>query len=122
MTTRQSQNYVNEIMAAYADCHGDRPFEETSKERNLSFRSPTPLFRDEAIEIMRAAVPDGYNNFNADLLKLLPNDCMITIARESSVCIYTTAKVNTRLQEKLGADECGYEGDAQAGETRLWWD
>jgi hypothetical protein len=108
-----------EVALAYSDCHGDKPFEETEKTRNLSFRASAPVSRDEAVRIMEKYVP-GYNAFSPSLLEHLPKDSQVTIAREGSVCVYVKSKTKLSLVEgtKLLADEV----DDVEGMTRLWWD
>ena len=54
-----NQTVFEKTMQAYADCHGNEPFEQTQHYRNLDFRAPVPVPRDEAIEIMSKAVEHG---------------------------------------------------------------
>lgn len=104
-----------EVDKAYADCWKPGGFEVTSRERNLNFRASESVPRDEAVKIMRHAVPGCYNAFTADLLLKLPEDCNVTLAREYSVCVYVDRQVSAA---GMDADECDFED----GMTRIWWD
>ena len=106
------------VRKAYADCVGEPNDPKAMSTRNLNFRASQDVSRDEAIAIMSEAVPDGYNEFHAQLLALLPEDARITIAREGSVCIYV--KGDDLVDENLLFDEIHY--DPQSNETRIWWD
>ena len=103
----------NEVMEAYADCW--LGWEEGSKRRNLSFMAGDLVSRDEAIEIMRKAVPNGYNDFNADYLYHFDPESKFQIAREGSVCVYVRGG---KLPRHIHADEV----DTKNGITRIWWD
>lgn len=106
----------DEVKMAYADCH--MGWEKGSKLRNLDFRASNPVSVEEAISIMTKWVP-GYNGFYPQLLKYLPKNAKVTIAREGSVCIYVTgAKVTQKIATKMDADEF----DSQGQSYRLWWD
>lgn len=100
-----------EVDKAYSDCWKPGAFNE----RNLHFRASEAVTRDEAVKIMRHAVPGGYNAFTADLLWHLPEGCNVTLAREYSVCIYVDRLVSAA---GMDADECDFED----GMTRIWWD
>ena len=94
------------------------------EKRNLNFRASDSVSIDEAIKILSVALdcPStecSYNNFKASLLRHLPSDSQITLAREGSVCIYVKTKENIEdLQTVLDADEL----HSQNGEYRIWWD
>lgn len=148
-----------EVYEAYYDCghlyeitdgKGSEEFyeiaETTMEVRNLRFRASQAVNRDTAIAIMEKACP-GYNNFEPSLLKFLPDDCEITLAREGSVCIYVRKGRKRLPKKKLMANEYdlmekttfgdqwhspsndptnkygpktnygGFEG-----EVRIWWD
>lgn len=137
---------LNEIALAYADS-SDEPFSETQKKRNLSFRASQSTDAMTAQEIMKIVCPE-YNEFDAELLGLFPDDCQITIAREGSVCIYVkkgekdlpsieqlkadeydeleedTYGIGTnkgdpsKIGEDYGFTDCG----GYKGEIRIWWD
>jgi hypothetical protein len=107
---------TTQVCNAYADC--TMPFEEASQLRSLSFKAYEPRTPRQVKQIMKRAIPDGYNNFNADLLDLFNPRCEITIAREYSVCLYVRGK-NLPSMNKLGADEYNIQPD---GSTRIWWD
>jgi hypothetical protein len=89
-----------------------------------NFRASQSVSRDAAIEILQD-LNIRINDFNPKVLKFLPEDCRITIAREGSVCLYVTGMelprkriLRDKLQMKLKADEMDRRGD----EIRLWWD
>ena len=86
---------------------------------NLHFRASSSVTPKDAYEIMKKCCPDGYNEFQAELLLLFPDDCMVTLAREYSVCIYVSPG-SKRLpnRKSLNADEI----DKIDGEVRIWWD
>jgi len=103
------------IREAYADCW--LPWDEGSQRRNLDFRATSAVSRDEARRILHAAIPGGYNEFEADLVLKLPSGAKITIAREGSVCLYIQNASFSQCS-RLEADEIHNEN----GEIRLWWD
>ena len=88
--------------------------------RELWFRSTLPLSPAEAESIMKSALaPWGdYNEFIPDLLRLLPADSRIILAREYSVCVYVEGEVAPIPAMKY--DEWRY--DPETNETRIWWD
>lgn len=106
-----------EVKEAYFDCWNEQDA-EANKRRKLEFRASLPVSRDEAIVIMKEAVPQGYNEFNAMRLVFLPVDAQLTLAREASVCVYVQGKLPKN--DELRNDEHHYIGDKN--ETRLWWD
>ena len=118
MKTKSAYSTVlAETMLAYADAHESKLSEaEAYRIRNLNFRASASVTRDEAVKIMEKACP-GYNEFEPALLKLLPEDSRIVIAREGSVCMYINGEV--AKNEQLKADEFDYES---SGFTRIWWD
>lgn len=93
---------------------------------NLQFRSPMNIAveKQEAIDIMRQAIPNGYNLFTADCLKHFPDGTKFILAREYSVCVYADfPDINqihlAALQQRVKADECHGQPD---GTVRFWWD
>jgi hypothetical protein len=115
-TVREETRIVHEeTRLAYADCHMD--WETGSKLCNLSFRASHPVSRDEAIKIFGEFVT-SYNEFGPELLKVLPEDAQVTIARQCSVCIYVKGKI--KKSAKLKCDEFDYYPESD--ETRIWWD
>ncbi len=107
-----------EALEAYADSTPhDQPNAMTR--RNLSWRAPGPVTRDEAIMIMLETCP-SYNLFTPSLLKKLPAEAMVTLAREGSVCVYVD-KTGTATVRTLKADEW-HPNYQQDGLTRIWWD
>lgn len=115
---QMNETILDKTLIAYADCHGNEPFEKTSYRRNLSYCAPGSVDRADAVEIMRQAVEHGYNEFEADLLNQLPDGCRITLARENSVCVYVDGNV-PEIPE-MNADEWHYYPDLNR--TRIWWD
>ena len=105
-----------EALEAYADSHPQAIEATMYSRRKLDWRAPASVSRDEAIAIMRETCP-SYNEFAPDLLKKLPADARVTLAREGSVCVYVD-KTGTATAHTLKADEFNSKGN----ETRIWWD
>lgn len=103
---------MKEVVTAYCDCS------DSNGERNLSFLASEAVDPKTAAEIMTKACPDGYNNFEAELLTLFPDDAKIWIAREGSVCIYVESASKLPTRKQLQADEY----DVKNGRLRIWWD
>jgi hypothetical protein len=109
-----------EVKTAYADCAPDAG-QETYGIRKLDFRAPYSVSKEQAIQILRKEIPHGYNLFNAQLLKHLPDNARVTIAREGSVCIYVFLDGSPLHENKaMKYDEFYYNPQTQ--ETRIWWD
>ena len=108
-----------EVMKAYSDCHME--WEEGSKLRNLNFKASAPVSRDDAVAIMEKALGRGgsYNDFEPSLLKHLPEDAEVWLARESSVCVYVRSNSTTQWLHKMSADEADVAEDDL---IRMWWD
>lgn len=117
---------VTSVLCAYSDC-----LPETVDTTNIS-RS-LELFAIESMSIpmakltMLAAVPDGYNAFNAErafaeIENTFGVDALVFIARESSVCLYVkpVSRVWLSRDYKLTCDEFSF--DAELGMFRIWWD
>lgn len=110
---------LSDTKQAYADCWGNKPFEQTMNVRNLNFKASDPVSRHDAKEIMAQAVPHGYNEFHAQLIDRLPEDSKITIAREGSVCLYVETPSEMPSRMVMLCDEL----DALTNNLfRLWWD
>lgn len=109
-----------EIYLAYYDSSLEgHSYEESYKVRNLDFRSSEAVHPSIAKKIMDVACP-GYNNFESSLIELLPDDCLVTIAREGSVCLYVTpGKKKIPSAKLLLADEFDVQ---ENGDIRIWWD
>lgn len=106
---------LKETTTAYIDCNSKLDWELASKIRNLNFLAPYPVNKEEAINIMKAAVPIGYNSFKAEILAKLPKDSQIKLAREGSVCVYVKTKHSIpKLKEN--------ERSVHNGWIRIWWD
>ena len=111
-----TQIVEKEIKSAYSDCwmEGERGY----KLRNLNYRAPFEVSRDDAVAIMDGAVK-GYNQFEPDLLKKFPKCATFQLAREGSVCVYVRANGGKLPSAKtVKADEMDTEGDF----VRYWWD
>ena len=104
------------VLLAYADCNL-KDESEGYRLRNLNFRAASPVSKTDAIKIARQAIPQGYNEFKADALALLPDNAQVTFAREGSVCIYVKGNVQI---DGLKEDEMDFNPDTN--ETRIWWD
>lgn len=110
---RKYELVLAEVMKAYADCH--MSWERGAKLRNLDFRASMPVPAPVAAEIMKKAVPDGYNAFSAQILSKIDGE--VVIAREGSVCVYV--QNGAYIPKPLMEDE---RSVTENGETRLWWD
>ena len=114
-----------EVKEVYFDCWNNLPWATMEKRRRLNFLASHSVTRDEAVEIMAQAVPNGYNEFqpNGQTLAKFPDDSQITLAREGSVCVYVQGKLPAN--KKYQNDEHTYYPPIPGtprGETRLWWD
>lgn len=85
---------------------------------DMLWKSKTVLSKKEAMEIMKQALPDGYNDFRAELIDKLPSDAKIQLGREYSVCMYvkTSSKPS---KASLKADELDM---IEKNVYRIWWD
>lgn len=120
---------VERVLSAYSDCIDEIVSGFDKIERNLNFFEVEPFEFKRALDVMAAAVPNGYNDFEVDLVfkkiaDVFGTDCQIFVARESSVCLYVkpTGRVWLNRDEKLQtlADEVSF--DSTIGAFRLWWD
>ena len=85
---------------------------------DTKWKSKTMLSVKDAMSIMQQALPDGYNDFRAELIGKLPSDAKIQLGREYSVCLYV--KTNTKPSKaSLKADELH---EVEPGLYRIWWD
>jgi hypothetical protein len=111
-----NETVLKEVKRAYADCRlGVRGM----KIRNLDFKASEPVSVEDAIEILDKAHV-YYNAFKPSLLKNLPPDAMVRIAREGSVCLYLSGfKFRKEMLDVMGADEFDDMGN---GEYRMWFD
>jgi len=114
----QDKKILEEVKQAYIDAWSDKCFDEVEPLRNLDFRASEPVSPKVAVQIMKKAVPNGYNDFTPDLLDVL-DDCQVTLAREGSVCIYVDRELTRDERKALSPDE--YNDYAEKG-WRLWWD
>jgi hypothetical protein len=85
---------------------------------NMMWKDTTMFSKKDAMNIMKQALPDGYNEFTAELIDKLPADAKIQLGREYSVCLYV--KTNTKPSKaSLKADELD---EVEPGLYRIWWD
>ena len=85
---------------------------------DTKWKSKTMLSVKDAMDIMKQALPGGYNDFKAELIGKLPSDSKIQLGREGSVCLYV--KTNTKPNKaSLKADELM---EVEPGLYRIWWD
>lgn len=87
-------------------------------ERNLCWRASGIVNRNDATEILKKVLPNGYNDFDPENLIHLPRSSVVTIAREYSVCLYVAG--NLERDSRLFAQEWDY--NPETNETRIWWD
>lgn len=114
---------LKEALIAFQDCHN----ETVPGERNLDFKASASVDGATLREIVKRAVPGGYNDFNESVLEkvfgVFGEESQYTIAREGSPAIYVRpfGRVWINRTENLShlADEVSYEED---GSIRLWWD
>jgi hypothetical protein len=120
-----------ETLIAYCDSDGEydysRDRSKTGQQRNLNFRSSVTVSPHEAATIMEKALAPGggYNDFTPQLLRLLPPQARVRLARESSVCVYVESKSNgvAELHRKMKADEFDlWESHNGTYVYRIWWD
>ncbi len=106
-----------EVMKAYADANmrGEKGYEL----RSLQFKASAPLSVKDAKQVLSEAIPEGYNEFDAYLLDLLPPDAQVVIAREYSVALYVYYAGKLPSGQVMKADERHEEPD---GSVRYWWD
>ena len=85
---------------------------------DMLWKSKTVLSKKEAMDIMKQALPDGYNDFRAELIDKLPSDAKIQLGREYSVCMYvkTSSKPS---KASLKADELDM---IEKNFYIIWWD
>ena len=113
-----NKTILKETKAAYSDCNKL----DGKVTRNLNFRASEPVSVADAVKVMSSAIDGGYNEFEPRLLKRLPKDSQVTLAREGSVCVYvrTAEKLNVEDEaDLLKADEVVLRSN---GEYRMWWD
>ncbi len=109
------------VLKVYCDCRDfGTDWDAVSKQRELDFKSDQSVTRDEALAILKEAIPVDYNMFEADLLKHLPQGSLVWIAREGSVCIYVQGCLLAELERIMNADEFSY--NEATNQTRIWWD
>ena len=82
------------------------------------WKSKTMLSVKDAMDIMKQALPGGYNDFKAELIGKLPSDSKIQLGREGSVCIYVTTS-SKPSKASLKADELDM---VEKNIYRIWWD
>jgi len=120
-----------EALIAYADCvetardgHTRESIEETMSRRNLNWKASHAIGTEEAVDIMKEVCPFGYNDFEAEVLGDLPDDCRVFLAREDSVCVYVLRGKNEFPGMMANEKDLIKEDKAHGkkGEYRFWWD
>ena len=89
---------------------------------DMMWQNSTSFDKKTAIDIMKKALPNGYNEFKAESLDKLPPDSKIKIGREYSVCIYVSTKTKISrvvAYDKMDASEID---EIDPGYYRIWWD
>ncbi len=93
--------------------------------RQLDFRAVAPVSVSVAVAIMSEALgvsedERGYNDFKPSILRKLPANAEIILAREGSVCVY----VKGNIPNTVDADEHSYIENRYPlrDVTRFWWD
>jgi hypothetical protein len=113
---------ARETMLAYADCTMEGTPHESL--RNLGFHARRPVPAAVGMEIMRAAVPDGYNEFTYDLVGRIEGE--VILAREGSVCVYVLSPGTAPDLKEDERDEmdafCSDKAPIGGRALRLWWD
>jgi hypothetical protein len=119
---------VDKILFAYSDCIEGVDLEGV--ERDLDFFSTEPYTVEAARAILKAAIPNGYNDFEVDkafdqITDMFGTECHVHIARESSVCIYIkptrgTVWFSRKDRKPVKCDELSFV--SHLGMFRLWWD
>ena len=127
LNEKEFNRVKEEVKLAYADCNGNKSYDETCNERNLKYFCETAVTPAEAEKIMKSALSDfvsdgyAYNEFRAKHLNNFPKEAKIHLARESSVCIYVEDNINIFMKS---ADE--FHKNETKGNfdhlARYWWD
>ena len=115
-------DYHPKVSAPYFDAPAWRAMEER---RNLEFFATRYLSRDEAIRVLEQWVKE-YNEFTPAVLKRLPDDAEVRIAREGSVCLYVRLPYGSQSKlptaKRLKADERDELFLQSSRCVRYWWD
>ena len=110
---------VEEVCKTYMDC--SKGFKGV-KDRRLDWKANEWVSVDEAIDLLKAAGVNTYNDFDVNCLKALPENSKICIAREGSVCLYLRDVephfFTKDIWNEMFFDEISVKND----EIRLWWD
>lgn len=114
---------VATVIAAYSDCNGTN----AAKERNLSFMPDQPFDGLSFVRVVRDAMPQGYNNFDAAVAEKIVHtfgiDSRYWLGREGSPVVYVTMDLKYLVERlwlnRICADEVSLETD---GRFRLWFD
>jgi len=125
----QFNSAIHKTVCAYSDCLPEN-VDTTGIERDLDHFSVEAMSLDTARKVMAAACPDGYNGFSVEafdkIAQVFGDDCLIHLARESSVCLYIKPVKSGHVwfDRKCNAfsisDEFSYEPSLSM--FRLWWD
>ena len=115
-----NQKYVNEAVRRSVLVAYNEPT------RQLDFRAVSPVSIAVAVNILSEALgveedEEGYNSFRPNMLRKLPKDSQVILAREGSVCVYVSGNI---VRNTVEADEHDYIENKYPlrDVTRFWWD
>lgn len=128
--TENFEEVKTQVMEAYCDCNyrGINDRKEALDRRSLTFKASSTVNRQEAFEIMTAALDEGsfndedilcYNDFEPQMiLDHFPEDAKFILAREGSVCLYVNGK---KLPKGIANEEDSMYIKGKVYK-RYWWD
>lgn len=117
---RKVTKRVDKIRAEVIKAYADQTMSSNKADaiRNLHFKASKAVTVARAKAILSVAIPDGYNEFSADLLDEFPEDVSVVIARENSVALYVSGN-NLPSKRAVSASKYSRLDD---GSVRYWWD
>lgn len=110
-----------EAMEAYGDTSG-----AGSAKRKLEWRGTLPLDVESFCKVAKKAIPNGYNEFDADnvcrVLRTEPEVCAV-LAREMSPAVYVTGKPKAlaNLKRRVKAARAD-KAHIEKPKLHFWWD
>jgi hypothetical protein len=114
----------DEVMTAFADCHDREEFAAST--RDLNFRASYSLNPRDTSRIMVEAIPDGYNDYNQEVLlqvlNIIGKNARYYIAREGSPCLYIKPGRNVWGSDFSKLERLADEVSIGNNGLRLWWD
>jgi hypothetical protein len=111
-------NTALHIINAYSDCNNIQ--KNVTGYRCTNFISE-PITMSQAYKYLRAAIPGGYNDFDAELLLLLPQDWQVMVAREGSVCLYVLGDHTEEIKNFDIKNDETMLCDSKFYKHRLFW-